>query len=67
MANINISGLNAISTDIFFDIENLLNDLSENELKIFGGYQVNRSSKPPTKCRIPNPSPVEPYPTLIID
>jgi hypothetical protein len=41
MANINISDLDAIGSDLFSDPESFLSDLSDNELgKVNGGLQL---------------------------
>lgn len=40
MANITISNLQSTGSDLFLDSENYLNELSEEELNIQGGYWI---------------------------
>lgn len=64
MANIKISDLQFSGSELFSDRESFMNDLTENELEIVGGYQVYRLpiKLPLTTHPLPTWFPIDPYP-----
>ncbi|MFN6569530.1 hypothetical protein [Dendronalium sp. ChiSLP03b] len=59
MANINISDLHSAGYDLFSDSELFINDLSEEELNIQGGF-ISRPWFSPYCRPIPTPRPIYP-------
>jgi hypothetical protein len=44
MANIKVSDFQKLGSELFSDSESFMNDLTENELEIVGGYQVVKTT-----------------------
>jgi len=66
MAKINVSNLNPVGSDLFFDSENYISELSDNELGTINGG-IAASSVPPTVTPSVPPSVPPPVPQPLTD